>query len=469
MKLLRKSALAEIDATERPTSRIESAEYRKSFLERLETIRFFRHYYSGEIYRHRADWIRGNSYSPSLETPSIYVNYARYVVDKLATTAFGAVQGIRLGEELIPVRSSKATTLELSQAGRFLSRFLASTKFLNELAGICREVLITGDCALKLYFTPHTSFPLSFTVIAAESFDFEHEPDDLSRIQFLHEEYSFPEGEKAIRIRREDTYEDKVVIYKDLVRARFRNPVLSRLLGNHSYLMFPSLPAAVERVLQNPFGFIPFVHLANRRPRGEKFGVSELKDITTILDDINYKVSQRSRNISRTMNAIIKNINGRLIYDRFDDTQIISVIGDGAELDYLVNSSNLEPVEAHISWLKQALTDLTGVIMLSPEKLTSIGPMSGFALSILYEPLLHAARAKRAELGTKIEEFLGMVIRAGLALGYIKGEDNFAQPSLVYAPDLQFTEEEKLTRLKRLILAKKSLPADEISLIAMND
>jgi len=156
------------------------------------------------------------------------------------------------------------------------------------------------------------------------------------------------------------------------------------------------------------------------------------------------------------MNAILKNVNGRIIHDRLDDTQVITVLGDGAQLEYLTNDAGFDGADKHIHDLKQAITDLTGTVMLSPEKLTSIGALSGFALSILYEPLLNAANSKRAEIGSKIEQFLKLVLLGFADIGLANADQvEHLQPSLVYGPDLQFTEDEKLTRLKRLQMVKE--------------
>jgi hypothetical protein len=56
-----------------------------------------------------------------------------------------------------------------------------------------------------------------------------------------------------------------------------------------------------------------------------------------------------------------------------------------------------------------------------------------------------------------VEDFLELVLYAGVKLGLIpKEEIETARPCLAYAPDLQFTEQEKLTRLRRELLAAES-------------
>jgi len=376
-------------------------------------------------------------------------------VDRLASFSFDRVVGIRLGDEFLPAQGRPNAKVSLSEPASLMLKFLSSSRFLTHLTPIAREVLIAGDGLLKLCYSPGGEFPLSFGFVPADSFDYEHEADDVSKVVFYRESYSFQVAGEALKLHTEDHFPSESLIYDDEIKPMRKGLRLYPSLD----IQLPTFGGAREkryRKIPNPFTFLPFVHVANRRPFGEKFGVSELKDVTVLIDDINFKISQRSRNISRTMNAILKNVNGRIIHDRLDDTQVITVLGDNAQLEYLTNDSGFEGADKHIQDLKQTLTELTGTVMLSPEKLTSIGALSGFALSILYEPLLNAANSKRAEIGSKIEQFLKLVLLAFADIGLVTpNQVEHLHPSLVYGPDLQFTEDEKLTRLKRLQMAKE--------------
>ena len=430
---------------------IDTAAGREERQSRMAKLRLYAHYYSGDVYRHPAEWASGNGYATSVSAPDIYINYARFLIDRLASFSFDRAVGVRMRPSADVVSEDSETVTE-----RFLADFIRTSRFLSRLTPIAREALLFGDVLLKLQHTAGGACPLTFAVIPAEEFDFEHNPRDLAEIRFMREEFTYYDDAGARAIHREELHPDRVVFYRD---EALSEPAGKRLLPALLSTVLPERvpPLVIEREASHPFGRIPAVHIRNRPQLGVKFGVSELADLTPLLDDVNWKMAQRSRNISRTMNAILKNINGRLVSDQLDDTQIVSVIGDNAELEYLINDSDLAPVQSHISELKQALTDLTGVVMLNPDKLTSVGAMSGFALSILYEPLLNAARAKRREIGRSVEDFLELVLDAGVKLGLIpKEEAETARPCLIYTPDLQFTEQEKLTRLRRELLAAES-------------
>ncbi|OGK08492.1 MAG: hypothetical protein A2Y63_04215 [Candidatus Riflebacteria bacterium RBG_13_59_9] len=417
-------------------------------LARLARLHFFARYYQGDVYRHAAEWARANGYASSVSPPDIYLNYARFLVDRLASFSFDRAMGVCLHPD-----SEQVSAESGDASAQFLERFLHCTRFLSRLTSIARETLLFGDVLLRVQHTPAEAFPITWTLVPAEEFDYEHDPRDLARIRFVRQEFSYYDDAGARMLHREELHRDRFVCYRD--------EVVSEALGRIDALAllrtspWPNPPVlTVELEVPNTFGFIPTVHVRNRPRPGEKFGESELADLTALLDDINWKVAQRSRNISKTMNAVLKNVNGRIVSDQLDDTQIVSVIGDNAQLEYLTNDSDLAPVQIHISELKQALADLTGVVMLNPDKLTGVGAMSGFALSILYEPLLNAARAKRREIGGRIEDFLKMVLVAAAQLGIVpEDEAHSADPRIIYGPDLQFTEQEKLTGLRRELLA----------------
>jgi hypothetical protein len=418
---------------------------------RLSRLRHFSRYYSGDIYRFPALWAAAAGYSAGVAPPSIYVNYARCLIDRLASFSFDRATGVSLAPSGEPVGAEHPDA-----AGRFLAGFLHSSRLLARLTSAAREALLFGDVLLRLLHTPSSQFPLSFSLVPAEEFDFEHNPLDIAEVRFVREEFSFYDSAGALLSHREDIHDGNTVIYRD-------QPTQQAPPRLGAFALKPGLSAqafSVERELPTPFSFIPAMHVRNRPRTGEKFGTSELDSLTPLLDDINWKLAQRSRNISRTMNAVIKNINGRIVTEQLDDMPIISVIGENAQLEYLTNNADLTPAAAHIADLKQALSELTGVVMLSPDKLGSVGAMSGFALSILYEPLLNAARTKRREIGGCVEDFLKMVLRAGAELGLITpAEAETAQPCINYAPDMQFTEQEKLTRLRReLLAAENNLP-----------
>lgn len=430
---------------------IDTAAGREERHSRMAKLRLYARYYGGDVYQHPAEWASGNGYATSVSPPEIYINYARFLTDRLASFSFDRAIGVKLRPNNDVVSENSETATE-----RFLANFIHTSRFLSRLTPIAREALLFGDVLLKLQYTAGGTSPLTFAVIPAEEFDFEHSPRDLADIRFVREEFVYYDDAGARAIHREELHPDRVIYYRD---EALSEPAAKRFLPTLLSNMLPERlpPLEMEHEASHPFGRIPAVHVRNRPRLGMKFGVSELADLTPLLDDVNWKMAQRSRNISRTMNAILKNINGRLVSDQLDDTQIVSVIGENAELEYLTNDSDLAPVQSHLSELKQALTDLTGVVMLSPDKLTSVGAMSGFALSIIYEPLLNAARAKRREIGRSVENFLELVLDAGVKLGLIpKEEMETARPCLIYAPDLQFTEQEKLTRLRRELLAAES-------------
>ena len=63
---------------------------------RLAKLRQYARYYAGDIYRHPADWSIAAGYSAGVKPPSIYVNYARSLIDRLASFSFDRANGVSL-------------------------------------------------------------------------------------------------------------------------------------------------------------------------------------------------------------------------------------------------------------------------------------------------------------------------------------------------------------------------------------
>lgn len=207
---------------------------------------------------------------------------------------------------------------------------------------------------------------------------------------------------------------------------------------------------------KNRLGFIPAVLIKNRRRTGRVYGESDLDDLLTIFDDINWKLSQRSRNISRTMNAILLNINGRIVGGGAREGEILSVIGDGARMEYLANGADMSEISTHLCDLRRALAEISGVSMLDPEKLSGLGAISGFALSVLYEPLVALAERKRKTVGGAMERLLAMTLVAAKRAGALPDGEGEKTVKFEYGPMFRASETEIAAKEARIIAAMES-------------
>jgi hypothetical protein len=111
----------------------------------MTKLKLYAHYYSGDVYQHPAEWASGNGYATSVSPPDIYINYARFLIDRLASFSFDRAVGVRMRPNADVVSEGSETVSE-----RFLADFIRTSRFLSRLTPVARETLLFGDALLKL-------------------------------------------------------------------------------------------------------------------------------------------------------------------------------------------------------------------------------------------------------------------------------------------------------------------------------
>jgi hypothetical protein len=425
---------------------IDSEAERAAQEKRRRHIALYRKYWAGDPYEDAGEWRRLTGLSPEVSPPRLKVNLARSIVARPAQFAFERA-------ERIVAADPKAQAL--------IDRVAAGNSLLERLGDVCAEGSLTGDILLTFSFAPESAALFPVSVVGAEDFDFECSPHDESVVEFYRIEYRYEGDGGRIMRHREEIASDETRYYEDWVEETGApSGILARLgLG-----VKPRQPRLL-RAEPNPLGFIPAVHVKNRARAGMKFGTSDLRGILTLLDDFNWKMSQRSKNISRTTSAILKNINGRITSDFISDETILSVTGDNPQVDYLVNNADMAVVKTHLDDLKQAMSDVTGVVFVSPERLHAIGAMSGFALTLLYEPLVNLANEKRRAFGAHgVERLLSLIVKAARVIGLLPKTGAGDGASIVYRPYFEPTRSERTDEARMWLdaLAKGVASVDEV-------
>jgi len=405
---------------------IDSEASRAAQEKRRRFIALYRKYWAGDPYEDAGEWKRLTGLSPEVSPPRLKVNLARSIARRPAEFAFERAERI--------VADDPA-------AQPLLDRIVRGNSLLERLSDVCAEGSLTGDVLLTFSYAPESAALFPVSIVQAEDFNFECSPHDASAVDFYRIEYRYEGDGGRIMRHREEISADETRYYEDWVEETGApSGVLARLgLG-----VKPRQPRLL-RAEPNPLGFIPAVHVRNRGRAGMKFGTSDLRDILTLLDDFNWKMSQRSKNISRTTSAILKNINGRITSEFISDETILSVTGDNPQVDYLVNNADMAVVKTHLEDLKQAVSDVTGVVFVSPERLNAIGAMSGFALSLLYEPLVNLANEKRRAFGRDgVERLLSLIVRAARMLGLLPKTGAGDGATIVYRPYFEPTQADRI-------------------------
>ncbi len=421
---------------------LDTVEGKREAHERARRIKLYDAYYEGEPYRDRREWRNLLNYIADIEPPSIVVNYPRLIVERPTHFAFDRVRGV----------AAKDASLQ-----DFVSKIVQSNDLIRRLGEISVEASICGDCLLSFDFNSNETvnpFPIKLT--RADDYTVEYDPLDPARVSFYRIERRYIDDDGKEKRIREELHSDKFVRY-EATNVRPRG-----LWGSGNLLQYlgvvsdEPLEWRIVSLTKNRFGFLPTVLVKNRGRSGTAYGESDLSDLLTIFDDINWKLSQRSRNISRTMNAILKNVNGRILNDYVNEDAVLNVIGENAQVGYLVNDADMSQISTHLSELRRALSEVSGVTMLDPEKFTGFGVMSGFALSVLYEPLMALAESKRRAIGGAVERLLSLIVKAAMTFGIVEGEPADCGVSIVYGPMMRSSESELFDRQSRLLTAMEA-------------
>lgn len=398
-------------------------------------------YYEGAPYENEREWRSLLGYAYDAPRPAVVVNYPRLVAERPAHFAFDRVLGISQGDD--------------AESG-LLQTVVEKNGIYELLFDACVEASVKGDALLVFDVSGKDSdFTAKVRLIPAEDYVIETSPHDENEIELVRIEYKYVDGGGAEKWHREEISADGFFRYEG--EARRGRPVW--MGGAASIFGAPDETPKEWRLIsakKNRLGFIPAVQIKNRRRTGRVFGESDLDDLLTIFDDINWKLSQRSRNISRTMNAILLNINGRIVGGGAKEGEILSVIGDGARVEYLANGADMSEIGAHLNDLRRALAEISGVSLLDPEKLSGLGAISGFALSVLYEPLVALAERKRRTVGGAMEKLLAMILSAARHAGALPKTDGDSRVQFEYGPMFRASETELAAKEARIIAAMEA-------------
>ncbi len=362
-------AIVKADAAQGPATGwyIDTKSYLAKRQVRHQWLRLYRAYYAGDPYSDPRRWRSLLGYPEEVQPPRVQVNFARLVVERPMGWVLGGLREVK-------VRA------ERPEEGEFAEKFFrqAVAPLLEELHV---ELAVSGDALLVLRLPEEAGGLPRLELIPALHFDVEPGEGGPRMVRIT---YQSRRGGKLYE-HREELMAGSGVRY----RPRRVEPETVGLIFRRS-----GRPQVAERV-PYPAGFVPFIHLRNR-PRPDRiYGTSDLRDLIRLIDDFNLKLSERSRYLSRTLTPLIKNVNGQVVGGGPSPDGVISVVGEQVELDYL--RPGVDPASAgeHLRMLRQLISELSGAALMEPSELSSIGALSGFALSLLMHPIERLTARKR--------------------------------------------------------------------------
>lgn len=370
-------------------------------------------YYHGSPYNNPGIWRRTLGYKSDLPTPLLYVNIPRMLIERIVQHGFSRLSG--------------ALCTNNSSANEILQSIFPRIQ--PQISEWATQTMVTGDLLL---FTRKLNSGLQMRTISADSFTVINDDSDPNTTGFMLEYISTGKGQTQF-LNIEQHFIDRIIEFEPIPYHTMH--VVERVL---------KVKEIRDRTSLEPFP----THLRNRPSSSSHYGSSEFADLLRLVDDFNFKLSQRSRNISRTMNALIKSINGRIINTEIGDGEVVHVVGDNAEFDYLINDADMKPIEDHLNTLKWAIRETTGVTVFGLDDMKDIGQLSGFALRQLNRPMFALVASKRATIGSAIERFI-----SSLLISMTNDQKSFEDLNvqLNYDTDMELSESELGMQTDRVI------------------
>lgn len=161
-----------------------------------------------------------------------------------------------------------------------------------------------------------------------------------------------------------------------------------------------------------PYQWPTIFHCQNLKNPQSFWGDSDLTD-ADLNDTINFIASNTNRIIK--FHAHPRTIGLNISKDQIQATGIDefwAVNQDGANIYNLEMSSDLGSSLAHLDRLTSSFHQVTATPDLSPDRV-QVGALSGFALSILYGPLLAKTEGKRRRYGAMIQRINAALLELG--------------------------------------------------------
>ncbi len=198
------------------------------------------------------------------------------------------------------------------------------------------------------------------------------------------------------------------------------------------------------------YDWAPIFHCQNLKNPLDFWGISDLED-ADLNDSVNFTASNNGRilRFHAHPKTVVTGAEATQVQTTAVD-QLWAIPVQGATVANLEMQSDLASSRAHLADLKQDFHNISDVPMMDAIT-TNVGALSGFALRILYGPLLNKTEGKRRRYG-------GMLARINYALLELGGFDP-AVCSIRWQDPLPADAKEKAELFEILVRASKNVYA----------
>lgn len=382
-----------------------SSEHRK----RAELFGRYWNYYNGHHKRN----LKGNP------ADNVTLNFSRKVVNEGLRFLFPAVPQFYEDDDEKKVTSAEAWMAEYWQADP--SRGWSPFEFLQALG---QNGFVCGTPFVKLL--PQVNGTIELRAIDPAMVNIETDPDDIQTPTAYDIIWKRGDVYHRQRMEKQDGGMAWLVTEADHVRGSW---------------------VVTDEELW-PYSFAPLLHAHNLIVANSIWGASDLEE-ADLNDNINFTASNNSRILR--FHAHPKTIGTGFSAKQLEQTavdELWTITDPNAKVFNLEMQSDLAASRAHMDGLIEAFHQISAVPRLDPATV-NVGALSGFALRILYGPLLSKTRQKQATYGM----LLAQTNRALLELAGMKD----VAVKVKWEDPLPGSEQETDERIERLVRSGAAL------------
>lgn len=324
----------------------------------------------------------GKDYKPA----QVPFNYAKFIIDKLAAWQFEENIDFSCTSEKAENRADEieADLYDIHQKNKMDIKLLQSAIESN----------ISGGVTFKLKWDEVKNYPRILirnrieTFVITEFDDYE----EIIRVHFI-------------------AFQDDNTIWKQTFEMVGSVCYISEMIFDTKNIKEPKeiiIPYQKLGINGKWLNFLPVYIVANMAQLGEMWGISELRDLIPIIDEINKKYSDLSDSLKFDMFAITVFINAKIPKDvdgkpmlkgkagaAWDIAGISPVDGKNPEVFKLTSTFNYtEPLKYYIESLISAIFKFSECIDISPQTITGLPALSGIALKLLFAAIISKTNRK---------------------------------------------------------------------------
>lgn len=320
---------------------------------------------------------------PGQADDNVTINWSKKIVDQGVAFLFGKPVTFEISDD--DNRSPAEQYLDGIWADDPQTGFVRSV-FLKQLG---QNGAVTGTPVIRLHEPDEWHEKPYMRAIDPAILHIEADPDDVDTVTAYHLLWQSGEAWKRQRIERDGAV---WIIRDELWRAGQQWETIDEMAWEYD--------------------FAPVFHSQNLILANSQYGISDLEDA-----DLNDAINFVAGNIGRILRfqAHPKTIGTGFQANALQTTavdQFWTIPSEGASVFNLEMQSDLGSSRAHKADLEEGYHQLSGIPRLDPASV-NLGALSGFALRILYGPLLNKTEDKRGTYGG----LLARVNRALLVLG----------------------------------------------------